>query len=128
MNNSFDFTPVSITEARKTLDTGGFNVLPVQDKSAWIRRPAGAADVTLLTYTKIWLDKLPVSIRPAICAIRYPRVVNQIYARWSNPNELLTYMGELLLDSRGTRKGFPYEVAAELSRLRDFYRQQTPSA
>ncbi len=58
--------------------------------------------------------KCPMSELPA----RFPRVLNRLAAVWSQPALAERYFVELLLDSRGSRLGFPPEVLSELLALR----------
>jgi hypothetical protein len=51
---------------------------------------------------------------------RFPRVLNQIAAVWNQPSAAERCFEGLLLDSRGTRAGFPPEVLSELLALRSY--------
>ena len=56
---------------------------------------------------------------PKLLAERYPRILERIRALWGTP-QIHDYFSDLLLDTRdGSRQGFPFEVAAEIVRLRD---------
>jgi hypothetical protein len=52
---------------------------------------------------------------------RYPHVLNRIAELWSDSRRLTSYFEDLLIDSRGSRRGFPLEVISELTRLRDYH-------
>jgi hypothetical protein len=52
-------------------------------------------------------------------AARFPRVLNRVAAVWSQPGLVERYFEELMLDSRGSRAGFPPEVLSELVALRN---------
>jgi hypothetical protein len=54
---------------------------------------------------------------------RYPRILNTISQLWGTP-ELEEYFADLVLDQRGSRKGFPREVAAEIFRLSSLHKEQ----
>jgi hypothetical protein len=60
---------------------------------------------------KCWLNALPA---------RFPRVLNRIAALWNRPAVAERCFEELLLDTRGTRAGFPPEVLSELLALRNY--------
>jgi len=47
---------------------------------------------------------------------KYARVFNAILKRWGTP-ECDDYFGDLIMDKRGGRKGFPPDVAADIVRL-----------
>ena len=54
-------------------------------------------------------DKFPSGL-----ANRYPRLLQQILAKWDHPKEMSEYFNELVVDQRGTRQGFPSEVLQEI--------------
>jgi hypothetical protein len=65
-----------------------------------------------------WLAVLPVAARPKALAQRYPRIVNRLAAIWKHPLQCERYLNELMLDKRGSRKGFPLDVASEIATLK----------
>ena len=83
-----------------------------------VPRPALARSSELTDEAIRLLDSLarkcPMSELPA----RFPRVLNRVAAVWSQPAHAERYFVELLLDSRGSRVGFPPEVLSELLALR----------
>ena len=83
-----------------------------------VPRPAPARSSELTDEAIRLLDSLarkcPLSELPA----RFPRVLNRLAAVWSQPALAERYFMELLLDSRGSRLGFPPEVLSELLALR----------
>ena len=83
-----------------------------------VPRPALARSSELTDEAIRLLDSLarkcPMSELPA----RFPRVLNRVAAVWSQPALAERYFVELLLDSRGSRLGFPPEVLSELLALR----------
>ena len=54
-------------------------------------------------------------------AVRFPHVVNQLAAVWTEPEVLLAAVDALLLDDRAHRQGFPLATVQELSDLRNYY-------
>jgi hypothetical protein len=66
------------------------------------------------------LDGLSRKCRLNALPARFPRVVNRIAALWNRPTAAESCFEELLLDSRGTRAGFPPEVLSELLALRHY--------
>jgi hypothetical protein len=91
------------------------------------RRPPNATDRALTSVALAWLVELPRSVRPEQLSQQYPRVVNAMAARWSDPWARGEYLDDLLHDKRGGRAGFPPEVTAELKRL-ETYAQVLPGA
>ena len=78
---------------------------------------------SLNEHARKWLEKLPDDARPKILEEKYPRIINRISSLWKHPDELMEYLDELLVDTRGGRAGFPMSVATELVNLKDFYDQ-----
>ena len=62
--------------------------------------------------TKVGLQEL--------CA-RFPDVLNRIAEVWASPVRAERCFDDLLLDSRGTRQGFPQSVISEIASLRHHY-------
>jgi hypothetical protein len=53
--------------------------------------------------------------------IEYVRIANALARAWSAPRACLEYFDDLLIDRRGGRQGFPFDVALELAGLKDYY-------
>ncbi|BBP03928.1 hypothetical protein TPL01_27870 [Sulfuriferula plumbiphila] len=43
----------------------------------------------------------------------FPRIAQALTEKWGTP-DVETYLADLMIDNRGTRKGFPFEVVEEL--------------
>ena len=80
----------------------------------------------LLDTTLTWLARLPKDVRPMVLAGRYPRIANNIADIWRRVARCEEYLDTLVVDRRGTRKGFPPDVAHELNNLRGFYAELHP--
>jgi hypothetical protein len=72
-------------------------------------------------HARKWLAKLPPETYPKILAEQFQRIINRISSLWRHPDELMEYLNELLVDTRGGRAGFPMSVATELVNLKDYY-------
>ena len=68
-----------------------------------------------------WLRALPEDVRPMALVTKYPRIANAIALEWDRPATCRAYFVALLVDHRGTRKGFPADVHRDLTTLRDYY-------
>lgn len=68
-----------------------------------------------------WLKQLPPEVRPKELIVQYARIANRIAHLWKHPLVCEKYLNELMLDERGTRKGFPPEVALELVALHGYF-------
>lgn len=74
-----------------------------------------------LPRTRAWFENLPPSVRPSALMRQFPRIANFIAAAWDDSVQFEIYVDSLLHDKRGSRKGFPSDVMAELGTL-DTYR------
>ena len=54
-------------------------------------------------------------------SLRFPDVLNRIANVWGNSGRAERCFDDLLLDSRGTRQGFPQSVISEIASLRHYY-------
>lgn len=57
-------------------------------------------------------------------ARNYPHVVNHLGSVWGQPAQCSRLLGDLLLDDRLSRQGFPLEAVLELSDLRTYYEER----
>ncbi len=67
------------------------------------------------------LETLPPSLRMVALRGQFPRVMNRIADAWNSPRTFSALIDSLILDSRGQRQGFPFEVMIEITELRDYY-------
>lgn len=65
-----------------------------------------------------WLSDLPANIRPAKMAARFPHIANRLAELWLLPEKCSDYLNGLMRDQRGNRKGFPADIAFELTVLK----------
>jgi len=76
---------------------------------------------TLNEETVRWLAALPEELGLVRLPAEYARIANELARRWAMPGDCLRYLDELVLDRRGSRRGFPLDVAIELSHLKSYY-------
>jgi hypothetical protein len=76
---------------------------------------------TLAPETMRWLASLPGDVRPRQLPIEFVRIANALARAWPDPRRCLAYFEELLMDRRGGRRGFSFDVALELAGLKDHY-------
>jgi hypothetical protein len=124
---SADFQPlefelVDIADARAKMeelpDGIGYLQRLAIDWAAQRRKPV-VTDRALTSAALVWLAALPPLFRPHQTSQLYPRVINELVARWESRQEAFgSYLDELLQDRRGGRKGFPADVRSELELLR----------
>ncbi len=113
MTSPIDWEKLSFTDASKAVET------KTRDDQAkgWRGERAPEVAEALLEYTARWIDDLPSSLRPVALARDFPRIANTLAVIWKRPARADEYFQQLLLDHRGGRKGFPPDVAMELSKL-----------
>jgi hypothetical protein len=88
------------------------------------RRPTPAEPLTEAAAG--WLVSLPADVRPRELARQFPRIANKLCELWKRPAQCDVYLKKLIMDDRGARKGFPPEVAKELSVLAGHYASVYP--
>lgn len=118
--DQFAFVKVSLEEAKAALDSKIPDIAkpgPVQDWSKNRCKPDPSQDeVAAATFQ--WLAELPANIRPQALVRLYPRIANRLAEIWKRPLQCECYLDELMMDTRGNRRGFPREVAAEIAALK----------
>jgi len=75
----------------------------------------------LLSDTIRWLAALPPDVRPTALPTQFVRIANALAHIWSDHRRCLEYLEDLLIDRRGGRQGFPFDVALEIAGLKDYY-------
>lgn len=70
--------------------------------------------------TLTWMARLPRQVQPRALAHKYARIANKLASVWGMGDAVDLYLGELLVDRRGNRQGFPKEIAAELRALASY--------
>ncbi|KAF3996178.1 hypothetical protein [Glaciimonas immobilis] len=114
------FEVVSISEAKAVLDWDK----PADKKEIqWelLRRTQRAADIKLSDATYKWVSTIPKDIWPLWLMKSFPRIANQLANTWAQPAGCDALFTQLLLDQRGTRKGFPVEVSREIMALKLYF-------
>jgi hypothetical protein len=87
------------------------------------RAPLREADRALALETRLWMLRLPPTLRPTALAEAYPRVANRIARDWIDGFMIDVCFEDLLIDRRGGRRGFPSTVLREIRRLHHFNRR-----
>jgi hypothetical protein len=114
------FEKVTVQEAKAVMD--GPSVQTMERNWAATRsKEAGAKNAELTEQAWQWLDAIPVEIQPGGLVQRFPRITNKLAEVWNRPHQCERYLDALVLDNRGTRKGFPADVTAELAKLKVHY-------
>lgn len=86
-----------------------------------LRASERAQDKELSDAAFKWLASLPKAVRPIELGRCFPRIVNRFAMMWAYPDAVDAYLQELLIDQRGTRRGFPPLIAKELAELRAYF-------
>jgi hypothetical protein len=118
------FEKVSVKDAKGALDqndaTASTSAAPQKDWSV-MRHASETQEIRITKEVMAWLSQLPPEVRPRALAVQYPRIFNKIAELWGRPLLCEKYLDELLMDERGTRQGFPADVAAELTALKTHF-------
>jgi hypothetical protein len=70
---------------------------------------------------KVIVKALPKSMRPLHTCHDFPHIINLIASSWHEPKLFVKTLDELLMDDRGDRQGFPFQIIVELTELREHY-------
>jgi len=112
-----EFEKVSIEEAKWALD--GKPEKPGAHE--FTDKRTRISDEPLLDVTETWLASLPQDVRPMELALQFPRIANRLCRLWKQVARCEEYLDDLVVDRRGTRKGFPPKITQELEVLRECY-------
>jgi hypothetical protein len=85
------------------------------------RAPANPRDAKLSKLATNWCVRFDAEMRPVNLCRRYPRVANRLALCWEDSALTARIFQDLLVDRRGSRRGFPPEVQRELLALREVW-------
>ena len=122
-----DFIPfekVSVQEARAVLDRES---IPRPPEKNWLsaRDTSAVKNTDLTEQAWQWLDALPKEVQPGGLVQRFPRITNKLAELWRRPVNCERYLDALILDQRGSRKGFPPDVVGEIAKLKMYLNRNT---
>jgi hypothetical protein len=115
-----DFIPfekVSLQEAKAVLDRDQSAPIPQRNWAA-VREANVAKHTEITERAWTWLEALPRDVQPGSIVQRFPRILNKLAELWPRPVQCEKYLDALILDHRGSRKGFPPDVAKEIALLK----------
>lgn len=75
----------------------------------------------VLPQTIKWARSIPSELRPRALVIKFPRIANAMADAWTHPNLFNMLLCQLMLDDRGGRQGFPFDVLQDLANLRVYF-------
>lgn len=78
----------------------------------------------VLPETIKWARDIPSELRPRAMVIKFPRIANALADAWSRPKLFNMLLCQLMLDDRGGRQGFPFDVLQDLANLRVYFDSQ----
>jgi hypothetical protein len=67
------------------------------------------------------LALLPPGVSLARSCAGYPQAVERLLQHWRDPIKFHLTLDSMLVDLRGGRQGFPFEVVSEFSALGEYY-------
>ena len=122
-DGGFDFELTDFDSARQALDELPPGIAEVKrlQPGYWEqrRRTVEPTDRALAGMTREGMAQLPPTGRPSRLAERFPRVANQLAQNWMSGMKCAATFDDLLVDHRGGRNGFPYDVEVELKGLKE---------
>ena len=89
------------------------------DPAALARLPASARHLS--PDAQRILASLPPNIELECTCTQYPQAIEKLLKHWRNPFEFRSVLDSLVIDGRGGRQGFPFDIVNELGALREFY-------
>ena len=95
--------------------------VPISSEHDWTARRKAKPAEFLFPATVRWMASLQFEVQATAIGKDFPRIANVLAALWTRPDELTSYLNELLVDKRGRRQGFPIRVLGELDALRAHY-------
>ena len=118
------FEKVSLQEAKAVLDG---DPAPSRTVKNWTyaRDASEARNTELTEQAWQWLDALPKEIQPGGLVQCFPRITNKLAELWRRPVNCEKYLDALILDHRGSRKGFAPDIARELALLKTHLNRNT---
>lgn len=122
MDRALEFERVSISDARGSFES----TYRVPEAPKTYVRAAPAEPTSLTSSSREWLAELPAEVRPTELAAHFPRVANELSARWRKVSACEQYLDDLVFDRRGGRTGFPRNIGHEINGLRDYYANLHP--
>lgn len=75
----------------------------------------------LSSRAKTILISLPAEVRPLHSASVHPWMLDRLLDKWNTPAVFRSELNDLLIDTRGGRKGFDFDTLTELTALGDYY-------
>lgn len=122
MFNWFQRSSKSASRARRPASPGPRSlagVAPPGDPQALARLPDCARQLSL-DVQRI-LAALPPAVDLGRSCAQYPQAVEKLFRHWRNPREFRATIDAMVIDSRGGRRGFPFDIVREFSALREYY-------
>jgi hypothetical protein len=92
---------------------------PAGDPEALERLPDSMRKLSLETQRILVL--LPSGISLAASCATCPQAVERLLSKWRKPAEFRQILDSLLIDRRGGRQGFSFEIVSEFSALGEYY-------
>lgn len=115
----FSYVKTTVEDARAAV------LAAVEWPAPCISRPAPAERaVRLVEATRAWAHDLPAQHRPLAILRQFPHVANRLAATAQDAQSFIATVDSFLLDDRGGRQGFSFEVVVELTDLKAYYRQR----
>lgn len=113
--------PVRGHHARRHGGHEAFDVDSSRSAASWRHLRKAQPSSEPLPATFKWIARLPREVRPLQLLREFPRLTNTLAASWHDPLAFRACLYDLLVDTRGNRRGFPRQVLSELLALRSYF-------
>jgi hypothetical protein len=111
----------SLTETKSAKSEAQLRADAARNEAEKSKRSKAEPINIALPRTLDWALKLPREVQPQELIRLFGRIANNLAANWSDPEVTVAYFSDLLVDTRGCRRGFPPQVVNELLTLQAYY-------
>lgn len=122
--DAIPFTPVSlhqILDQQRLIDNEDKNRKTSATRKMLMRSPAMSDDALSPASQRLIETLQADDLSVQHLAKKYARVLNKVADAWASPERCREVFSDLLLDERGGRQGFPFEIMRELTALQEYY-------
>jgi hypothetical protein len=110
-----------LNDIRVPMSEAQVRAAKAQNEAGMLRRSKAEPSNIALPRTLEWAFNLPRDVQPRELIRSFGRVANLLAASWDDAEATVACLHELLVDTRGCRRGFPPHVTSELLALQTYY-------
>ena len=110
-----------LNETKTPLSEAQVRAAAAQNEAGKRNRSKAEPSNIALPRTLEWAFRMPREVQPHELLRSFGRVANLLAANWDDAEATVACLHELLVDTRGCRRGFPPQVTKELLVLQTYY-------